>query len=380
MFVGSPALVPGGCFSNSERIANNNEFNTGSPCFSGGLHLMDLDTRVKVSSIQWLRRLIKKPDSNSALTLRHLLRTPDLNKLLMCKRQSIPKEIQHSSFYSNVFQLWNLYHSFPPSDEVTTRREILWDNKFITNNGTPLYWKSWITKGVVMIQDICHVGEGPICSHVEIAERFGVRCSFLDAMQLRLSIPLHWRTRLTPNWHEPPQLATSSGIDVLLPGEEPIDILFSSPKSMYRAIIAQSGSHSTAFRCWSELDGSPLQVASTEGWSEMNWSVHRSTRETKLQSLHFKILNRILPCNSYLKQIHIKDSDECSLCGQVDSIPHFLRECPTVQTFWRALCPLPSVTKFFVYRQRLYHGGALDLLHWLREFKQKLLTEKFICR
>lgn len=142
-------------------------------------------------------------------------------------------------------------------------------------------------------------------------------------------------------------------------------------------------------------------------------STYRATRETKLQSLHFKIMNRVIPCNSYLKQLRIKASDECELCGQVDTLVHFLFECPIVQTFWTAVCAwfgriedlaleslsskqfvigaprdVPKASainfilmniKFFIFRQRLFHNGNLDLLHWLREFKMKLLVERLIC-
>lgn len=141
-----------------------------------------------------------------------------------------------------------------------------------------------------------------------------------------------------------------------------------------------------------------------EEWRETNLNVYR---EMKLQSLHFKIMNRILPCNKYLKQIHIKSSDACNLCGQVDSMLHFLFECPSVKTFWHSLCrsfdgvenlhlealsPKQFVfgvrrdhpksttvnfilitTKSFIFRQGLFHEGKVELLHWLREFKLKLL-------
>lgn len=102
----------------------------------------------------------------------------------------------------------------------------------------------------------------------------------------------------------------------------------------------------------------------------------------------------------------------CEFCGQTDSIIHFLLECPSVWSFWQALCgwfdrvedlslgdltqkqylfgvpqTLPKArainlilitTKFFIYRQRLFHKGSLELIHWLREFKIKLLCEKYI--
>ncbi len=50
-------------------------------------------------------------------------------------------------------------------------------------------------------------------------------------------------------------------------------------------------------------------------------------RDTKIQTFQYRILHRILPCNSWLKNIKIKDSNICSFCNEVDDIPHFLLKC-----------------------------------------------------
>lgn len=34
--------------------------------------------------------------------------------------------------------------------------------------------------------------------------------------------------------------------------------------------------------------------------------------------------------------------------------------------------------KFYIYRQKMFHEGELDIRHWLLEFKIKLTTEKWI--
>lgn len=217
---------------------------------------------------------------------------------------------------------------------------------------------------------------------------------------------------MSDNWTQPHILPSATGIDVLLPGEEPTDISHAGPKVMYRAFISEANSLSTAFRRWSEMVNSPLHIATAEEWNDLNLNVYRTTRETKLQSLHFRILNRILPCNKFLKQIRIKASDACDLCGRLDSDVHFLFECPNVQAFWQLVCAwfdrvedlslgdldqkqflfgvprafpkalmtnmILMATKFFIYRQRLFHGGRFELAHWLREFKGKLSSEKYI--
>lgn len=200
-----------------------------------------------------------------------------------------------------MFELWNRYHSFFPPDEEAIRSELLWNNKFVTINGSPLYWKPWITKNISSVGDICHEEEGRLLSHTEIAAKYEVKCSFLDALQIRMAIPLNWRQSLSDNWNQPPRPPSETGIAIILPKDEPMDISHLGPKIMYKAFILEPGSLSTAYKRWSDQAGSPLQVENMEEWNELNLSVYRATRETKLQSLHFKILNRILPCNKYLQ-------------------------------------------------------------------------------
>lgn len=373
---------------------------------------MDLNTRVIVPTLQWVRRLIKNPQSNTARSLMHLLRVNNLTSFFECKLRGVPEGVTEIPFYYKLFDLWNKYHALPPVEEGDIRRECIWNNKFIICGGTVLSEKSWENKGILRINDICQPGEGRLCSHLEIVEKYNVRCSFLDALKLGLSIPVAWRRALTPAWRKPPLPPSLSGILLVLPGEETVDILAANPKTMYRAFILQTKSESTALKRWSDPASQPLQISSGEEWSEVNLSVYRATRETKLQSLHFKIINRVVPCNQFLKQIRIKNSDSCDLCGQVDSMLHFFFECPSVQTFWSSLCgwfngveslALDALslkhfmfgvprsfnkekivnfilmnTNFFVFRQRLFHEGKLELLQWLREFKVKLLMERHI--
>lgn len=382
------------------------------PVAQGGLHVMDLSSRVEVSILQWVRRLVKNPLSNTARSLRHLLQVSDLTSYFECKLQGIPKRIERMPFYARLFELWNRYHALPPETEDDIRQEIIWNNKFITSGGTVLSNRTWESRGILRINDICPTGEDRLSSHLEIIDKYNVKCSFLDALKLRLSIPVAWRQALTPGWRIPPLPPSLSGISISLPGEDPLDILAASPKMMYRALILQANTQSTAFRRWSEPESQPLQIKSKEEWNEANLSVYRATRETKLQSLHFKIINRTVPCNKFLKQIRIKNTDACEICHLEDTILHFFLDCASVRTFWASLCDwfdrveylaletlspkeflfgVPRTfkkerivnfilinVKFFVFRQRLFHGGKLEILQWLREFRGKLQVERHI--
>lgn len=138
-----------------------------------------------------------------------------------------------------------------------------------------------------------------------------------------------------------------------------------------------------------------------------------ATRETKLQSLQFRILHTIISCGVHLRQLRIRETDECHFCKQRDSIIHFFFHCRIVQAFWRQVSTwfrnsvefyLDSLTpkefmfglpkqchksgminyilmqvKFYIYRQKLFHDSDLNHTSWLHELRNKLDMERWIC-
>lgn len=188
-----------------------------------------------------------------------------------------------------------------------------------------------------------------------------------------------------------------------------MDVLNVSPKQLYRAFITKMGHTSTAYGRWRDSCELDLRIVDTDEWRDVSTNVYRATRETKLQALHFKIINRIIPCGTYLQQIRILQNDSCALCGLQDSLSHFFYDCTQCKSFWQAVCGwfegvedlwlaeinrkhfllgLPQsdpkaakinailiLVKFYIHRQRL-----MELIHWLREFRNRLLLEREICR
>lgn len=137
------------------------------------------------------------------------------------------------------------------------------------------------------------------------------------------------------------------------------------------------------------------------------------SRGTKLQSFEFKVLYRLIPCNKYLHTIKIKDSPDCTMCGETDCISHFFYTCPTVKAFWHQLSQwcerhldlslshlsTPEIiyglteqswkakivnwflltAKFYIQKQRLFHDAKLSLIAFLAESRSRLLTERTVC-
>ena len=137
---------------------------------------------------------------------------------------------------------------------------------------------------------------------------------------------------------------------------------------------------------------------SDDVWAKIFQRSYQTVRETKLQSLQFKIIHRIINCNKNIFDVKIKETAKCSYCDAIDDIPHFFMRCENVLNLWirffnwwnqvgyhnvnfpthqsenEILFGLPNngdnnVTlnfcmlhiKYYIYKQRLFHDNEMQL-------------------
>lgn len=184
-------------------------------------------------------------------------------------------------------------------------------------------------------------------------------------------------------------------------------------KRMYSKILSGTKQDIAALRKWKQGEDG-LQVENDLEWAEICSRVFRTNRETKYQSLQYKLLHRITPCRTFLKRLRICETDECPFCQtpKRDSITHFFFECDVVQVFWITVCSwfkaadnlylshlsakefvfgVPKemhksrvintiliYIRAYIHRQKLFHDGKLELLPWLKEFRQRLKIDEWI--
>lgn len=380
------------------------------PIELGGLKLMDLGVRVKVNLLQWIKRLLLNPLTNVRATLSWFLETDDIDTFLSYRSPPLPKSWQKHTFYYHMMRIYLKARDVGPSDESSVRREVLWYNDQIGGSKAPIYWPSWDKAGIKTIGDLCHPSEGRLLSHVELQDTYNIRCSFLEALSIRLNVPSGWRNLISTNWIQMPQHGPD--IHISLNKEGPQNIAVFSAKKMYQSLVSKDSISNAAFHKWSVgVDG--IKITSEQEWQEICTNTFGASRETKLQSLQYKLLNRIIPCGVHLKQLRIQENDECRYCNGKDTTVHFFYKCHLVQAFWHGVCGwfrrgvnlyldrltpkeflfgLPKSCyqsriintiliniRFYVFRQKLFHQSELSLTHWLREFKGKLTMEKWIC-
>lgn len=281
--------------------------------------------------------------------------------------------------------------------------EIIWDNSFINICQKPISWKTWRLAGINRIRDLLHHSLPRFLSHIELGQKYGIAISFLEILQLRSAIPCQWKRKLiSPARQEINDKPFFYNVE-----DDPTPVIGKSSKFVYYTLVKFLKPTITSQVRWNEIF--PINDQDQhEYWTSIYKLPYKSARDTKLQAFQFRVIHRFLPCNQFLKNIRITREDKCSFCTDTDSIQHFLFTCTLVQDFWRQLIswfareadiqltraflfgvpttlPQASVinfillfSKFYIYRQELFHQGSLDLVHFLREFRTRLQVEKYL--
>lgn len=376
----------------------------------GGLKLLDLSIRVEVNMLQWIRRVIKKPTMNTGKALAVIVKSDDIVQFLAYRNPQFNIPQGQFRFYREMLATWYKYRQFSPETESAIRREPLWFNTKIGPKNSHIHWRVWQNHGIETIGDICHHSQDRLLSHVEIADKFGVPCTFLEVLGLRANIPIEWRRSISRNW-QPDK--SDVGFQLKLDSDPPEDLSILGPKRMYTKILTNTQKTNAALCRWLEGDDG-LQLRNKTEWADACTRAFQSTRETKIQSFQYKLLNRLLPCNTFLKRLRISETDLCDTCQVRDSVAHFLFGCKKVKPFWDAICTwfrnadnvyLDNLSvqemvfgipkehhksqiintilihiRYYIHRQKLFHNGKMDLTQWLREFRTKLKVEEWIAR
>ena len=70
----------------------------------------------------------------------------------------------------------------------------------------------------------------------------------------------------------------------------------------------------------------------------------KSTKESRLRLLHFKIVHYIYPTNIILKKMKIKETNKCDNCAEIETLDHLFFRCFKLKDFWTFISEKVSIT------------------------------------
>lgn len=313
----------------------------------GGLKMPDVDELCKSMKITFLKTICKDT-SNINATAKHILNKDDIIDLLKTKIDVKELEL-NSDYYKQLLTYWFNVHNTEPKTVTDILNENIWRNNFIKIGNKTVVKSEWEEKGIKKIANLLNEN-CTLKSIRELNQLFGIKQDVMFYNSLRSSIPKTW-LKTIKNCLLSDYRLIDQGPSLLIKNK-----LLSLEKLTCRDIY------------WAEVNKKVVRPTAFNKWeaeffyADFDWQVvckipYISSRETKLQSLQYQIVNRYFPCNYNLKLWKKRDDGLCQSCSEIDTIEHFFASCKVVEEFWLNLRSWLR-DNFTV----LINFGALDIL------------------
>jgi hypothetical protein len=185
-------------------------------------------------------------------------------------------------------------------------------------------------------------------------------------------------------------------------------------KDIYWHLINSNNHKPTSIKRWTEVFPK-FNTIDFDIWRNIFKNPFKTIIDTKVQTFQYRILHNTIPCNQWLYNIKIKNSNICNFWDKIYDIIDFFLYCPKVKEFWEYWynwwsnintikihnCPDLSecilfgfpgneentlvlnyciiYTKYYIYIKKLFNNNNLELHACLTQIKQALNVEQNIC-
>ena len=297
----------------------------------GGLKVPDIFSYCKALKISWIKRYIDPFNfSDWKKLLTDKIETMGGDKFWGLTKQGlklVSSKIQFGHFWTNVIHIWaDLQENFTAAPE-TILSQPLWYNELIKINRRPYFYKNLCENGIFYINDIID-DAGNILSYQHFIHHYNLNINILTYNSLVSSIPRGWK-RLIKDYGKKLHDCLHDNLKFLKIYEKPSRVF-------YMKILKQKTIYpKKAYAKWENA----LNVdINTDQWKHIHYLPFKETKDTKLQTLQFRICHRIFFTNTMLMKCHLLEHELCTFCNDGrETIIHLFWECTHSQTIWTCL-------------------------------------------
>ena len=284
----------------------------------GGLKMVDVEVMNMSLRLAWLSRLLDQNDWNNIANL-YLKQYGGVLFLLRCNVSS--KLLELPIFYRKIFDFISL---IVKNDNAIN---IIWNNKDVLINNKPIFYKGWMKKGIIYIQDLCKP-DGNWFSYHEFCKKYGLTNCFLKYNGIIHNFKHLFRTssKYTDiNLKTRPSINFENTCFITIDNDTRIDIRKAKSKTYHELFIKSKYVEPSALRHWREED---KEFTDNTLYQSFEYA-KQSTRDTRLLTFNFKLMHRIINNNSNLTKWNMKSNPCCTFCSdhEIDDTKHALINC-----------------------------------------------------
>ena len=380
---------------------------------NGGFKAPSFAAMVEANRLSWLKRLTSNTSAKWKVILMDLIKPMSIRHFTESFLDDATISAIGIPFYTQLYFLWNKMRE-KPRYSCDYLEQVIWKNKLIQQPTDPkkksfsvLRWPQLYKAGICKVKDL-FTPEGNFIDLAHFCIINNIKHNFLQIAKVKKAIPGTWVTEIKSDRSRQESNSESCINFTVKSGHVSADIRFSLTKTVYNVIILKKSVIPTSVRRWTET----FEIDDYD-WPSIYKQPYIATRETKLQSFQYKIINRIVVCQKWLHDQKVVDSPYCLRCNEnkKDDIIHHFTECKEVNVFWNHLekwwnrtaennikltkkhiifgfyydnfefecinCVL-LIAKWHIQKQ-VYLEHRIDFFDFLVTLKQHLQIERYIC-
>lgn len=240
------------------------------------------------------------------------------------------KKLDIPAFYAAIFEFFTEIH------DQSKFKGILWNNRHVTVNKQPVFYREWHEKGVKYVRDL--IENNKVLPKKEIEQRFK-----LDTIDLGIyrAIKSCINKMIRQN-----QTCISTEYTIKLSTNYEIDgkilnLQLAKCKDYYAMLTYNATETPTAMGYWNRLG---FTIADPQ-WNSFIMAKN-SCKESSPLALQYRLIHNILPCNENLHKWKIRTDSECAHCSQTETILHMFVECKHIQQYLKEIADLINIPLF----------------------------------
>ena len=350
---------------------------------NGGMSVPHFASMVETNKILWIKRLTSPSEAKWKCIIGELIKPFSIQHFIENNLDNDTIDSIAIPFYRQIFELWACAKPKPIS-KLEIMEQIIWKNKYIKVAGglkvkktRTLNWPKLYHTGISKIKDVFSP-QGVFLDLSKFCQDQNVPYNFILAHRIKKAIPSDWLTTIASSG-QCPLNNTDVNVNLLLKFNDAcVDVQKSTAKEIYKFLVLKKAVKPTALTKWHQIFN-----IDTSDWVNIYCLPYVATRETKLQTLQFKTIHRIVPCRKWLYTQQVIDSPNCNACGDPEDIVHYFIHCSGLDGFWNSLERwLFSCTDFNIKisEKHIIFGVYYDLKFFKSVNYIILLAKWFICK
>ena len=281
-----------------------------------------IESMIEAQRIMCIQKFLDNSLRSWKCILNHYLNKVGGRLLFYCNFEYSKLPIDLPKYYKECLIAWSLLKNSNPSSLDEIFNQPIWNNRFICIDNKSVFSRKLFSAGLCKVGDLCEF----ICIKPHITESL---LNVLDLFYLKClyhSLPPEWKKEMSSNVTQAANKTTPFNIFA----QEEL-----SSKKIYNLLISKISKPPTAKK---KLENQYASETSNLDWETIYTLPFKCALDTKSREFQYKILNQILPLNTFLFKIGKTESPLCAFClCNEECMSHFFFQCTVIQNFWSSI-------------------------------------------